>query len=130
MDKKNVLVADDDAILVFGLVNRLKELGFSVEQVYDGKSSLERINRGGMDAAVLDWNMPPRGMKMSEAIERGYSGDIVAKRARELYPKMAIILYSSNADKFRDELQPLTVQCFDKIYGHEPVIAYLEKELK
>jgi CheY-like chemotaxis protein len=55
---KTVLLADDDkrARLVFRL--RLEEAGFSTVEVGSGTEAWDRIQQGGLAAAVLDMKMP------------------------------------------------------------------------
>ncbi len=53
------LVVDDFSTMRRIVRNLLKELGFSnVEEAEDGAVALARLQNGGIDFVVSDWNMP------------------------------------------------------------------------
>jgi phosphoserine phosphatase RsbU/P len=55
---QTVLVVDDDPTARFGLVARLKRLGYRVIEAGDGKAGLEALRRERPDLTILDWMMP------------------------------------------------------------------------
>ncbi|MBT3197769.1 MAG: chemotaxis protein CheY [Gammaproteobacteria bacterium] len=60
MDKAmKILVVDDFATMRRIVKNLLGELGFrNLEEADDGKTALPRLQEGGIDFLVTDWNMP------------------------------------------------------------------------
>ena len=54
-----ILVVDDFATMRRIVKNLLGELGFrNLEEADDGKTALPRLQEGGIDFLVTDWNMP------------------------------------------------------------------------
>ncbi len=57
--KMKFLVVDDFSTMRRIVRNLLKELGFTnVEEAEDGAIALQRLQSGGFDFVVTDWNMP------------------------------------------------------------------------
>ena len=126
---KTILVADDYDWQVRELIEKLKTR-YTVEYVSDGRQAIERIAKGGLDGAVLDWEMPPSGMKEDEA--RRFYGDNVAREARRLQPNLVLVLRSTIAGRFAETLKPHDVFCHIKRYGPDddkPVLDYLQSRL-
>ena len=126
---KKILVADDMKRDVEYLISDShREYGYDgIEYVSDGKSAMERIERGGLDAAILDWYMPIKGMSQYEA--RMYYGDKVAKKARELCPNLVLVIRSSDIKGLGEELKPYDVYCHSKWAGDEKLLEYLKSKL-
>ncbi len=125
---KTILVADDEKFWVEDLIEDLKTR-YHVEYVSDGKQAIERIEGGGLDGAILDDTMPPR-IQMSEQEAEQYKGSSIVRRARKLQPNIALVLRSTIATDFAEELKPLDVYCHNKVYGDSEVIMqYLQKKL-
>ena len=106
------------------------EYGYDgIEYVPDGKSALERIEKGGLDAAILDRYMPPKGMSQHEA--REYYGDKVAKKARELWPNLVLVIRSSDIRGLDEELKSYDVYCHPKLPGgsDEKLLEHLKSKL-
>ncbi len=123
---KTILVADDEKWSVEKLIKELEER-YIVEYVPDGKQAIERIKQGGLDGAVLDWEMLPRGV---DAPGRFY-GDIVAIEARSTQPDLALVLRSTSATAFAEQLKPYDVYCHDKYHrdGNRPILEYFQEKL-
>jgi two-component system chemotaxis response regulator CheY len=57
--KMKFLVVDDFSTMRRIVRNLLKELGFSnVDEAEDGQVALQKLQAGGFDFVVTDWNMP------------------------------------------------------------------------
>lgn len=57
--KMRILVVDDFSTMRRIVRNLLKELGFTnVEEAEDGQIALSKLQAGGYDFVVTDWNMP------------------------------------------------------------------------
>lgn len=128
---KEILVADDTEYKVKELIETLKK-EYKVYYVFDGKQAVEFLKEKTLDAAILDVDMPPLGTKGTEESKQ-YYGNEVAKTARKLQPNLVLILRSTSAPKFKNELEPFDVYCHDQFMGTEeddkPVIEYLHKKI-
>jgi two-component system chemotaxis response regulator CheY len=60
MDKNmKILVVDDFATMRRIIKNILKQLGFSnIDEADDGEPALAKLQAGGFDLIICDWNMP------------------------------------------------------------------------
>jgi CheY-like chemotaxis protein len=57
--KMRILVVDDFSTMRRIVRNLLKELGFSnVDEAEDGAVALQKLQNGGFEFVVTDWNMP------------------------------------------------------------------------
>jgi len=71
MDKSmKILVVDDFPTMRRIVRNLLKELGYSnVDEAEDGAAGLSRLQGGGFDFVISDWNMPNMdGLEMLKRI--------------------------------------------------------------
>ncbi|MBI2102491.1 response regulator [Candidatus Woesearchaeota archaeon] len=100
---KRILIAEDKELnqrLYQSLYSPLAE----VEIVSSGQEALERIERGvdKLDLIVLDGSMPP-----------GPTGDVIARRCKELYPTLRVVLNTSNPNDYK-HLGESGIPVFDK----------------
>ena len=58
MKKGKIVLVEDDDILSKVLYEELKEVGFAVEQAFDGEEGLKTINKTIPDLVLLDLLMP------------------------------------------------------------------------
>ncbi|RLA17567.1 MAG: chemotaxis protein CheY [Gammaproteobacteria bacterium] len=60
MDKSmKILVVDDFSTMRRIIKNLLRELGFNnIDEADDGQTALPKLQAGGIDFLVTDWNMP------------------------------------------------------------------------
>jgi two-component system phosphate regulon response regulator PhoB len=66
---RKVLVADDDDHFRELVTTIVREAGYDVAAAHDGQEGWEAIERGGIDMAVLDLNMPRlTGMELTKRI--------------------------------------------------------------
>lgn len=64
-----VLIAEDDPVFRRVLAASISQLGVRIEAVSNGKEAYERIQRGGVDFLVLDYQMPIcSGMELLERL--------------------------------------------------------------
>jgi len=94
-ERKRVLVVEDEATLLLGLVENLTFAGYDVLQAIDGPSACETALREHPDALLLDIMLP------------GFSGFEVCRRLREEGLQMPIIMLTARGDEF------------DKLHGFE-----------
>jgi two-component system chemotaxis response regulator CheY len=60
-ETKKVMVVDDSSVMRQIIKNNLKQLGFELANLLDaedGEEAMKRINEGGVDLVISDWNMP------------------------------------------------------------------------
>jgi len=53
-----ILVADDDEPIVELVATILEQEGHIVERAYDGRQSVDRLDRDGLDLLITDYMMP------------------------------------------------------------------------
>jgi two-component system, chemotaxis family, chemotaxis protein CheY len=84
------LVVDDFSTMRRIIRNLLKELGFTnVDEAEDGVSALAKLNGGGFDFVVSDWNMPNMtGIELLRAI-----------RADENLKHLPVLMVTAEAKK-------------------------------
>jgi DNA-binding NtrC family response regulator len=80
MEKSNVLVVDDEAVIREGLRRILEIEGFSVETSSSGNLALERLQDKDFDLVITDLKMP------------GMSGMEVLKTIKVLQPEVPVII--------------------------------------
>jgi len=73
--KTRFLVVDDFSTMRRIVRNLLKELGYTnVEEAEDGAVALQKLQGGGFDFVVTDWNMPNMtGIELLQAIRASAS---------------------------------------------------------
>ena len=81
-----VLLIDDDNDLRSMLAEALESLGYQVKEAVDGLSALRLLDTFRPDVVVVDFAMP------------GLNGAEVAKKARERWPGLPVVLASGYAD--------------------------------
>jgi signal transduction histidine kinase/ActR/RegA family two-component response regulator len=96
---KSVLLVDDDHAVRTVLGEQLREMGFSVDEVSDGSSAIEKLKRNrGYDVLLTDYAMP--GMNGLDTIKSavsqrpsirallmtGYADEVAVAGARETVP--------------------------------------------
>lgn len=94
MDKRNILVVDDDPAILRLLCTNLKARGYKVTTATDGEESLEAVQRDFVDLIILDIMMPR------------LDGVEVCRRIRE-WSNVPIIMLSARGDE-KDK-----VKCLD-----------------
>ena len=66
-----VLIVDDDPFVVDTYAAAMKNGGFEVECIGDGKQGLDKISSGGYDIALIDVVLPSKdGFEILEALRR------------------------------------------------------------
>ncbi len=94
-ERKRVLVVEDEATLLLGLVENLKFAGYDVLQATDGPGAYETALKERPDAMLLDIMLP------------GLSGFEVCRKLREKGLQMPVIMLTARGDEF------------DKLHGFE-----------
>jgi two-component system, response regulator, stage 0 sporulation protein F len=82
--RTRILIVDDAGPVVVLCVNVLQALGYVVKGANRGEAAMEMIRKETFDLMVLDYKMP------------GMSGFEVFEQARQLAPKMAVVLVTGH----------------------------------
>jgi len=99
MEKKHILVVDDDPAILRLLSTNLKARGYEVASATDGDESLEAVQRNFVDLIILDIMMP------------GVDGVEVCRRIRE-WSDVPIIMLSARGDE-KDKVKCLELGADD-----------------
>lgn len=86
MDKKNILIVDDDPAILRLLSTNLKARGYEIFTATDGEESLEAVQQNFIDLIILDLMMPK------------VDGVEVCRRIRE-WSDVPIIILSARGDE-------------------------------
>jgi len=109
MDKKKILVVDDEAAFCRALKRGLVALGhFEVETAHDGKSGLEKAKRTKPDLILLDLLMP--GLNGLQVLER-------LKQDAETMEIPVVMLTAQDDDTARAR----AAESFGELYLTKPV---------
>ncbi|MBQ8202780.1 MAG: response regulator transcription factor [Clostridia bacterium] len=87
MEKKRILIADDEERIVALVSDFLTAAGFETEKAFDGETALNKAKEGNIDLAILDIMMP------------ALNGWEVTKKIRE-FSDMPIIILSARSEEF------------------------------
>ncbi len=83
MEKKRILLVDDEEGIQLLYREELKEEGFTVISAYNGDEALEKFRQEAPDLVILDINMP------------GMNGIEVLRQMKEINPDLPVILNSA-----------------------------------
>ncbi len=114
-----ILIADDDEHIAELIELYLEKDGIAVERAADGVAAWERIQRGGIDLAILDIMMP------------GMDGYALVRRIRERYPLPVIMLSAKGED--RDKILGLELGADDymtKPFNPLEIVARVQAQLR
>ena len=74
MDKKKILIVDDDQDICETLSDILDEEGYDVVTASDGQEALEKIRQGSFNLVITDIKMPIMdGMALLKEIEKSHT---------------------------------------------------------
>ena len=90
MEKKRILLVDDEEGIQLLYREEFEEEGFEVITAYNGEEALEKFSQDQPDLVILDINMP------------GMSGIEVLRRMKEINPQLPVILSSAYQEYKQD----------------------------
>lgn len=86
-----ILFVDDEEIIHKGMSPFLRQLGYTVDDAYDGPSALDLMGKKSYDLAFVDMQMPKMdGMTLLENITKAYPDVAVVIISGHNYPEMAL----------------------------------------
>jgi PAS domain S-box-containing protein len=102
-----IMLVEDDAPLRAMTAELLEHIGFQVAQAGDAEAALALLALDGADVLITDLQLP------------GISGDMLATRARQMKPGMAVIFASGrgNDTPFKDAVHLLKPYDLDALKG-------------
>lgn len=66
-----LLITDDSMFQRFLITKVVKEMGFETAEAKNGRECMERVRKGGVDALLIDLNMPDmKGIDVLAAIQQ------------------------------------------------------------
>ncbi|MCF8412666.1 MAG: sigma-54 dependent transcriptional regulator [Melioribacteraceae bacterium] len=118
--KNRVLIADDDEVLCDLLKDELKDDGFIVDVVFDGKDAIEKIGLSNYDLLLLDLEM------------QKVSGEDVLKYVLENKPMLQIIVLTGKID-IRTAVKCMKLGAYDfvtKPYDYDQLLVRMNQAIK
>ena len=116
---ERILVVDDDKDLRFNLSSILKDEGYDVLAVEDGREALKTVQRNCPDLVLLDIRLPSmNGMKILEKLKR-------------IDKELIIIMLTADAE-VKDAVKAMKLGAFDyvtKPFDNEELILIIKKAL-
>jgi DNA-binding NtrC family response regulator len=85
----NILIVDDDKFLCQSLLYILKDEGYDVNAVNDGKTAINLIKKRKYDLMVLDYNL---------STLQNITGLGVLEKALEINPRIKAVMISAHGD--------------------------------
>lgn len=90
MDRKRILLVDDEEGIQLLYREEFEEEGYEVIAAYNGEEALEKFSQEPPDLVILDINMP------------GMNGIEVLRRMKEINPNLPVILSSAYQEYKQD----------------------------
>ncbi|MDD3619201.1 MAG: response regulator [Desulfobulbaceae bacterium] len=90
MDRKRILLVDDEEGIQLLYREEFEEDGYEVIAAYNGEEALEKFSQEPPDLVILDINMP------------GMNGIEVLRRMKEINPNLPVILSSAYQEYKQD----------------------------
>jgi DNA-binding response OmpR family regulator len=90
VEKKRILLVDDEEGIQLLYREEFEEEGFEVITAYNGEEALEKFSQEPPDLVILDINMP------------GMNGIEVLRRMKEINPNLPVILSSAYQEYKQD----------------------------
>jgi DNA-binding response OmpR family regulator len=120
MDRKRVLVVEDDAAIRAGIADALAFHGYAAVQAERGDTGLDKALHGGCDLVILDLVLP------------GADGLAVLREVRRARPTLPIIILTARGDE-RDRVAGLRQGADDyvvKPFGIHELLARVDAVLR
>ncbi len=127
VNKKKVLVVDDDLVVIWALSTKLKANGFEVFTARDGAEAVRIVRTQRPDVILLDINFPVDVNSVS------WDGFLIMdwlKRLAEADNVPIIVITSGNSEKFRNRAKEAGAAAFfHKPIDHDQLFAYIRRKL-
>lgn len=117
---ETILIIDDNKDLCFNLSNILKESGYNIIAVSDGKGALSAIERNMPNLALLDMKLP------------GMDGIKILEKMKKIDKDLIIIMLTAYAD-VKDAVKAMKLGAFDYItkpFNDEELVLIIKKALE
>jgi CheY-like chemotaxis protein len=85
MEKRKVLIVDDDPDICTNFQDILEDLGYTTDVALDGSEALRQLKQQSYDVVLLDFNMP------------GMDGATVYTKMREIRSDVVAIMITAHA---------------------------------
>jgi len=100
MNKKRILLVDDEIDLVKVMGTWIKKWGFDLIEAYDGIGTIEALETKRPDVVILDYMLP------------GMDGIAVLKEIRKINKKIPVVMFTAYPDKIIKDAGKLDISAF------------------
>jgi len=130
MNRKRILVVDDNEVVVKALSLKLKSAGYDVLQATDGSGAVSAARTDKPDLIVLDINFPPDVAHGGGVPWDGFLIIDWLHRIDEAKKTPIIVITGGEPAKYKDRsLAAGAVAFFQKPINNEELLAAIEKAL-
>jgi DNA-binding response OmpR family regulator len=127
LNKKKILVVDDDAVILRTLSIKIRENGFEVFTAKDGATAITAVRTHRPDIILLDLNFPPNVDTVS------WDGFLIMewlKRLVEADKVPIIVISAGNSEKYKSRARAAGAAAFfHKPIRHDVLFAYIRRKL-
>jgi CheY-like chemotaxis protein len=130
MNRKKILVVDDDAVIVSGLSAKLKAGGYDVVAAADGSEAVSTTRREKPDLIILDITFPPDVAHGGGVAWDGFLIIQWLRRLEEGRNVPIIIITGGEAEKYKDRsLATGAVDFFQKPINNDELLSAINRIL-
>jgi CheY-like chemotaxis protein len=131
MDRKKILVVDDDAIITSGLSRKLKDGGYNVLIAVDGSEAVSTVRKEQPDLVILDITFPPDVAHGGGVAWDGFLIIQWLRRLEEGKDVPIIVITGAESQKFKDRsLAAGAAAFFHKPIDNDELLATVRKTLE
>jgi len=130
MNRKKILIVDDNAVIIKTLTLKLTSAGYDVIAAMDGSEAVSAARRDKPDLIVLDISLPPDVAPGGGVSWDGFRIIEWLHRIDEAKTIPVIVITGGEAEKYKERsLQAGAVAFFQKPIENDELVATIQKAL-
>ena len=127
MNRKKILVVDDDRVFQYALSLKLNAKGYEVVKALDGSQAVGAIRKHNPDLILLDMNFPAN---VGTALDDGFRIMEWLKRVQDAAQIPIIVITGGGPDDFEKRIKAVgDIEVFHKPVNHEQLFTAIRKTL-
>lgn len=127
MNRKKILMVDDDRVFQYALSLKLNAKGYDAIKALDGSQAVSAIRQHKPDLILLDMNFPPN---VGTALDDGFRIMEWLKRVEDAAQIPIIVITGGGPEDFEKRIKAVgAIAVFQKPVNHEQLFATIRKTL-